>query len=79
MGKLYDLYRVKTVFIAILTVMSDMDSHTISWNLGWDWIGVVWLVLLVRSVGRSETLWYDQCRVVLLELEIHLVNRSIKA
>jgi hypothetical protein len=79
MGKVYDLCRVKIVFTTVLTIMSDMDSHMISWNLRWDWIGVVWLVLLVRSVNRSETLWYDRCHAVLLELEIHLVNRSIKA
>jgi hypothetical protein len=79
MRNVYDLYRLKAIFTTVLTVMSGMDSHMISWNPGWDWIGVVWLVLLVRSVIRSETLWYDQCHAVLLELEIHLVNRSIKA
>jgi hypothetical protein len=79
MGKVYDLCRVKIVFTAILTIMSGMDYHMISWNLGWDSLGVVWLVLLVRSVDRSETLWYDRCRTILLELDIHLVNRSIKA
>jgi hypothetical protein len=78
MGKVYDLYRVKIVFTTVLMIMSGMDYHMINWNLGWDWLGVVWLVLLVRSVDRSETLWYDRCRTVLLELEIHLVNRSIK-
>jgi hypothetical protein len=31
----------KTVITAMLTVMSDMDPHMISWNLRW-----VWLVLL---------------------------------
>jgi hypothetical protein len=25
----------KTVMTAVLTVMSSMDPHTISWNLGW--------------------------------------------
>jgi hypothetical protein len=28
----------------VLTVMSDMDPHMISWNLRWVWIGLVWLV-----------------------------------
>jgi hypothetical protein len=31
----------KTVIIAVLTVMSGMDPHMISWNLRW-----VWLVLM---------------------------------
>ena len=35
----------KTVIIAVLTVMSGMDPHMISWNLGWVWFGLVWLVL----------------------------------
>jgi hypothetical protein len=29
----------------MLTVMSGMDPHMISWNLRWVWIGLVWLVL----------------------------------
>jgi hypothetical protein len=32
----------KTVITAVLTVMSGMDPHMISWNLGW--VGFVWLV-----------------------------------
>jgi hypothetical protein len=36
----------KTVITAVLTVMSGMDPHMISWNLRWVWIGLVWLVLL---------------------------------
>jgi hypothetical protein len=35
----------KTVITAMLTVMSGMDPHMISWNLRWVWIGLVWLVL----------------------------------
>jgi hypothetical protein len=40
----------KTVITAVLTVMSGMDPHMISWNLRWDgfgfiWFGLVWLVL----------------------------------
>jgi hypothetical protein len=37
--------------IAMLTVMSGMDSHMISGNLGW--FGLVGLVLLVRSILHS--------------------------
>jgi hypothetical protein len=33
----------KTVITAVLTVMSGMDPHMISWNLTWVWF--VWLVL----------------------------------
>jgi hypothetical protein len=32
----------KTIIIAVLTVMSAMDPHMISWNLRWVWF--VWLV-----------------------------------
>jgi hypothetical protein len=35
----------KTVITAVLTVMSSMDPHMISWNLRWVWFGLVWLVL----------------------------------
>jgi hypothetical protein len=41
----------QTVMIAMLTVMSGMDSHMISGNLGW--FGLVGLVLLVRSILHS--------------------------
>jgi hypothetical protein len=35
----------KTVIIAMLTVMSGMDPHLISWNLRWVWFGLVgWFV-----------------------------------
>jgi hypothetical protein len=36
----------KTIITAVLTVMSGMDPHKISWNLRWVWLGLVWLVLL---------------------------------
>jgi hypothetical protein len=36
----------KTVITAVLTVMSGMDPHMISWNLRW-----VWLVWFGRFVG----------------------------
>jgi hypothetical protein len=32
----------KIVIIAVLTVMSGMDPHMISWNLRWVWFG--WFV-----------------------------------
>jgi hypothetical protein len=35
----------KTIIIAMLTVMSGMDPHMISWNLRWVWFGLVWSVL----------------------------------
>jgi hypothetical protein len=39
----------KTVITAVLTVMSGMDPHMISWNLRWvflglDWFGFCWFV-----------------------------------
>jgi hypothetical protein len=37
----------KTVITAVLTVMSGMDPHMISWNLRLVWFSLVWLV------GRS--------------------------
>jgi hypothetical protein len=36
----------KTVITSVLTVMSGMDSHMISWNLGW--VGFVWFGWLVE-------------------------------
>jgi hypothetical protein len=35
----------KTVITTVLTVMSSMDPHMISWNLRWVWFDLVWLVL----------------------------------
>jgi hypothetical protein len=35
----------KTVITVVLTVMSGMDPHMISWNLRWVWFGLVWMVL----------------------------------
>jgi hypothetical protein len=35
----------KTVITTVLTVMSGMDPHMISWNLRWVWFDLVWLVL----------------------------------
>jgi hypothetical protein len=34
----------KTVITVVLTVMSGMDPHMISWNLRWVWFGLVGLV-----------------------------------
>jgi hypothetical protein len=35
MGNVYHLCRVKTVITTVLMVMSGMDTHMISGNLGW--------------------------------------------
>jgi hypothetical protein len=46
----------KTVITAVLTVMSGMDPHMISWNLRWVWLG--WLVdvdLIRLWVGHGVT------------------------
>jgi hypothetical protein len=44
----------KTVITAVLTVMSGMDPHMISWNLRWVWFGLVglskWISLGCGSV-----------------------------
>ena len=40
----------KTVITAVLTVMSGMDPHMISWNLRWVWIGLVGMVCRSGSV-----------------------------
>jgi hypothetical protein len=32
----------------MLTVMSGMDPHMISWNLRWVWLGLVWFGWLVE-------------------------------
>jgi hypothetical protein len=48
----------KTIITAMLTVMSDMDPHMISGNLGWIWLSLGRVVSKwVRLwVGHSETL-----------------------
>jgi hypothetical protein len=49
----------KAVIIVMLTVMSCMDRHMISWNLGWVWFDLVGLVkvgLFRLWVGHGETL-----------------------
>jgi hypothetical protein len=49
----------KTVITVVLTVMSSMDPHMISWNLRWVWIGLVgWFVevdLIRLWVGHGVT------------------------
>jgi hypothetical protein len=32
---------------AVLTVMSGMDPHMISWNLGWIWLGWEFISLVI--------------------------------
>jgi hypothetical protein len=49
----------KTVVTVVLTVMSSMDPHMISWNLRWVWFGLVgWFVevdLIRLWVGHGVT------------------------
>jgi hypothetical protein len=49
----------KTVLTAMLTVMSGMDSHMISGNLGWvfvkSWLGCVEVGFIRLWVGHGET------------------------
>jgi hypothetical protein len=49
----------KTVLTAMLTVMSGMDSHMISGNLGWvfvkSWLGCVEAGFIRLWVGHGET------------------------
>jgi hypothetical protein len=49
----------KTIIAAVLTVMSVMDPHMISENLGWvfikSWLGCVDVGLIRLWVGHSET------------------------
>jgi hypothetical protein len=49
----------KTVIIATLRVMNDMDPHRISGNLGWvfvkSWLGCVKVGFIRLWVGHGET------------------------
>jgi hypothetical protein len=49
----------KTVIIAVLTVVSGMDAHMISGNLGWvfvkSWLGCVEVDFIRLWVGHGET------------------------
>jgi hypothetical protein len=49
----------KIVIIAVLTVMSDMNPHMISGNLGWvfvkSWLGCVEVDFIRLWVGHDET------------------------
>jgi hypothetical protein len=48
----------KTVITAVLTVVSGMDPHMISWNLRWVWFGLIGFVevgFLRLWVGHGET------------------------
>jgi hypothetical protein len=52
----------KTIITVVLTVMSSMDPHMISGNLGWVGLdGSVEVILLVRSIlcNRLYGLIYD--------------------
>jgi hypothetical protein len=50
----------KTVITAVLTIMSDMDPHMISENLGWEmvksWVGLYRRGFIRLWVGHGETL-----------------------
>ena len=51
----------KTVITAVLTVMSSMDPHMISWNLRWDGlVGFVEVGFFRLWVGHGETPWCDR-------------------
>jgi hypothetical protein len=39
----------------MVMVISDMDPHIISWNLGWVWFGFVELGFTRLWVGHGET------------------------
>jgi hypothetical protein len=49
----------KTIITAVLTVMSSMDPHMISWNLRWVWfVWIGWIVevdLIRLWVGHGVT------------------------
>jgi hypothetical protein len=45
----------KTVITAVLTVMSGMDPHMISWNLRWVWFDLVGLLKWILLGGGSIT------------------------
>jgi hypothetical protein len=48
----------KAVITAVLTIMSGMDPHIISWNLRWVWFGLVGFVevgFFRLWVGHGET------------------------
>jgi hypothetical protein len=74
----------KTVIIASLTVMSGMDPHTISGNLGWvmvkSWVGLgcVEVGFIRLWVGHDEILWRDRDRY-LKEVELLLITSIYKA
>jgi hypothetical protein len=51
--------RYKTIIITVLTVISGMDPHMISGNLGWvfvkSWLGCVEVGFIRLRVGHGET------------------------
>jgi hypothetical protein len=62
----------KTILTCVLTVMSGMDPHMISWNLGWVWFGQAlskWILLgcglvTVRLCVAIELCYYDEFRLL---------------
>jgi hypothetical protein len=60
MGTCTTSVECKTIIIAVLMVMSGMDPHMISGNLGWvfvmSWLGCVKVCFIRLWVGHGETL-----------------------
>ena len=69
MGNVYNLCRVKTVLTAVLTVMSGMDPHMISWDLVWlirfCW-SVWWFTVGVTVTLGSLTIAWSCCLVFVI-------------
>jgi hypothetical protein len=58
MGMCTTYAECKTVITVMLTIMSGMDPHMITWNLRWVWFGLVGFVevgFFRPWVGHSET------------------------
>jgi hypothetical protein len=59
MGNVTTYAKCKTIIIAMLTVMSSMDPHMISGNLGWvfvmSWMGLVEVGFIRLWVSHGET------------------------
>jgi hypothetical protein len=55
----------KTVITAVLTVMSGMDPHMISWNLRWVWL--VWSKWVSLGYGSVTVRLHDAIEFVFFE------------
>jgi hypothetical protein len=65
----------KTIITVMLTVMSGMDPHMISWNLRWVWLGLVglskWVSLgcgsvTVRLCDAIEFVIFEEMSTILV-------------